>query len=276
MLSDAWLVPTDSLDLTEQLPPSLELGGDGWLVASPAPSLAPLPALDRTMPEPLQELDELDLEDMHGERSPSAQGIGRSPWFKDSLPELLVATASREYVAVGAPIEGHAESASLWFEPRAVSASQPPPVVSSPRATITAFALTAATVISYLVLSGGEPSAKAEPSGSSPASSSATARADDGFAQGPRVPKPVTTRAPTPTPTLASVSISSKDGAVVTLVDNGRAVVLGATPVSATIDPSREYDLIVTKPGAPTRILHLDRAVTKHGAIDLDARPGAN
>jgi hypothetical protein len=275
MLTDVWLVSTDSPDLSEQILPSLDEEWLGEPLASLPTSSSPLPALDLTVPEDLQELDELDLEYVGGEGPSAVPGADQSASLVDSFP-LAVTPSLPARFAAGTSVENPAESAWLWSEQPAVNASQTPPTVSSPRATITAFALTAATVISYLVLSGAEPSRLTEvPSASSDASATDSAHAQDPLTQGARTTKYAAGRVSEPTPALVSIPITSNDGAVVTLVDNGRVSVLGPTPLSVTIDASAEYDLVVTKPATPTRILHLDRATTKQGAINIDASPAS-
>jgi hypothetical protein len=58
---------------------------------------------------------------------------------------------------------------------------------------------------------------------------------------------------------LVDVRIDSKPaGATVMLVDNGRTQFLGTTPVAASVDPSRSYDVVLTLEGRPTQIAHLD------------------
>ena len=58
---------------------------------------------------------------------------------------------------------------------------------------------------------------------------------------------------------LVDVRIDSKPaGATVMLVDNGKTQFLGTTPVAASVDPSRSYDVVLTLEGRPTQIAHLD------------------
>ncbi|MBV8756355.1 MAG: PEGA domain-containing protein [Deltaproteobacteria bacterium] len=58
---------------------------------------------------------------------------------------------------------------------------------------------------------------------------------------------------------LVDVRIDSKPaGATVMLVDNGKTSFLGTTPVAASVDPSRAYDVVLTLEGRPTQIAHLD------------------
>jgi hypothetical protein len=74
---------------------------------------------------------------------------------------------------------------------------------------------------------------------------------------------------------LVDVRIDSKPaGATVMLVDNGKTSFLGTTPVSATVDPSRMYDVIFTLEGQPTQMLHLDAKHTNHLALTF-GRGGA-
>jgi hypothetical protein len=57
----------------------------------------------------------------------------------------------------------------------------------------------------------------------------------------------------------------------VTLVDRGKTQLVGDTPIAASIDPSRQYDLVFTYAGKPTKIEHLDPRLTQHVAVVLDA-----
>jgi hypothetical protein len=64
---------------------------------------------------------------------------------------------------------------------------------------------------------------------------------------------------------LVDVRIDSKPaGATVMLVDNGKTSFLGTTPVAASVDPSRAYDVIFTLENHPTQMAHLDPTKTHH------------
>lgn len=77
--------------------------------------------------------------------------------------------------------------------------------------------------------------------------------------------------APATAPTLTTLPITSwPDGATVTLVDNGNATVLGRTPVSAALDPSHSYDVVLAVVGRPTIVKHVDFATMHELAVDLD------
>jgi len=76
-------------------------------------------------------------------------------------------------------------------------------------------------------------------------------------------------------PGLTTLPITSwPNGAVVTLVDNGNATVLGRTPVSAALDPSHSYDVVFAIVGRPTTVKHVDLAKMQELAVDLDSEPG--
>ena len=83
--------------------------------------------------------------------------------------------------------------------------------------------------------------------------------------------------APVPTPVAANlVDVrfdSSPTGATVMLVDRGRSSFLGTTPVSASIDPSRKYDVVFTLDNHPTVLQHLDPKSTHHLAVALGGKP---
>ena len=69
---------------------------------------------------------------------------------------------------------------------------------------------------------------------------------------------------------LVDVRIDSHPtGATVMLVDNGKTSFLGTTPVEASIDPSRGYDVILTLEGRTTQMAHLDPAKSHHLDIAL-------
>jgi hypothetical protein len=109
-------------------------------------------------------------------------------------------------------------------------------------------------------------------------------------------PTPAPTPTPTPTPTPAAVAApattstavhevpapngavklvdvrvdSTPSGATVMLVDNGKTTFLGTTPVSASLDPARAYDVVVTLEGHPTQMAHVDPAKLQHVSVALD------
>jgi hypothetical protein len=86
-------------------------------------------------------------------------------------------------------------------------------------------------------------------------------------------PAPVAVAAPN-VASLTTLPITSwPDGATVTLVDNGNATVLGRTPVSAALDPSHSYDVVLAVVGRPTIVKHVDFATMHELAVDLDPVP---
>ena len=88
-------------------------------------------------------------------------------------------------------------------------------------------------------------------------------------------PPPGSTTAAAPQ-VLVDVRIdSTPSGATVMLVDRGKTQYVGNTPVSAAVDPSHEYDLVLTYPGEPTTLVHLDPASTRRVAITLGAPASA-
>jgi hypothetical protein len=58
----------------------------------------------------------------------------------------------------------------------------------------------------------------------------------------------------------------------VTLVDRGATQLIGTTPISASLDPSRSYDLVFSAADHPTRIEHVDARTTRHVSVALGAR----
>ena len=92
------------------------------------------------------------------------------------------------------------------------------------------------------------------------------------------VPVPVPVPAPPPalSPSLVRTAITSHpSGASVTLVDNGRTAVLGATPVDVSLDPTRAYDVILTLRGHPAKLAHFSPRTTPALALDLGGVSGA-
>ncbi|MGE0870819.1 MAG: hypothetical protein AB7P03_19790 [Kofleriaceae bacterium] len=91
----------------------------------------------------------------------------------------------------------------------------------------------------------------AMPAPVAPAASSATPAA-------PRTTADTAAAPATARPTFIDVRIDSKPaGATVMLVDRGKTTLLGTTPLTAGIDPSRGYDLVFTYPHRPTHVQHL-------------------
>ncbi len=71
-------------------------------------------------------------------------------------------------------------------------------------------------------------------------------------------------------PALIAIALESQPaGATVTLVDRGSSSVAGTTPLSLSVDPSREYDVVFTLAGHPTKLAHVDPHATTHLAVDL-------
>lgn len=82
--------------------------------------------------------------------------------------------------------------------------------------------------------------------------------------------------APAPAPAklaFASVPISSTPpGATVALIVDGQATVIGQTPIVASIDPARSYDVMLAAKGLPSRIEHLP-AGARELVVDLEPVP---
>jgi hypothetical protein len=56
------------------------------------------------------------------------------------------------------------------------------------------------------------------------------------------------------------------------LVDGGKTSFLGTTPVNASVDPSRSYDVVYTLAGHPTQLAHLDPSQSHRMAVMLDGK----
>jgi hypothetical protein len=94
---------------------------------------------------------------------------------------------------------------------------------------------------------------------------------------GAALPEPKAVAGPR-APGLARVSIASRPaGAIVTLVADGSATVIGRTPLTASIDLTRAYDLVFAVRGRPTLIRHLEAGDPAQVTVELaaDAEPGA-
>lgn len=65
---------------------------------------------------------------------------------------------------------------------------------------------------------------------------------------------------------------SQPDGAIVTLIANGDATVVGRTPITASVDPTLTYDVVLALRDHPTMITHVDASKVHELAIDLRPR----
>ena len=75
-------------------------------------------------------------------------------------------------------------------------------------------------------------------------------------------------------PPHADLPITSQpDGAIVTLIANGDATVVGRTPITATVDPTLSYDVVFALRDHPTMITHIDASKVRELTIDLTPRP---
>jgi hypothetical protein len=75
-------------------------------------------------------------------------------------------------------------------------------------------------------------------------------------------------------PAHADLPITSQpDGAIVTLIANGDATVVGRTPITASVDPTLTYDVVFALRDHPTMITHIDASKIHELAIDLTPRP---
>ncbi len=109
-----------------------------------------------------------------------------------------------------------------------------------------------------------------------PAHASAVAPAPDPAVAAEPTPAPTLAEtgdvAETPKVTLADLPITSEPaGAVITLISDGEATVLGPTPVTAAVDPAHSYDVVVALRDHPTTVTHVDPSKTHELAIDLRA-----
>ena len=112
--------------------------------------------------------------------------------------------------------------------------------------------------------------AKTEPAKTEPTKVAAAEPAKTSVLGGAVDSMPSTTTAPKVTKTFVDVRIdSTPSGATVMLVDRGKTSFLGTTPISASVDPSRSYDIVFTYANKPTQVEHLDPKATTRLAVTL-------
>jgi hypothetical protein len=89
----------------------------------------------------------------------------------------------------------------------------------------------------------------------------------------PPAPKvePIVVAAPVK-PKLVDIRLeSTPPGATATLLSNGVTTPLGTTPVDASVDPSKAYDVVFALDGRPPKVEHLDPSATQRLEVALDA-----
>ncbi|HEY4182120.1 MAG TPA: PEGA domain-containing protein [Kofleriaceae bacterium] len=88
-----------------------------------------------------------------------------------------------------------------------------------------------------------------------------------------KIAAPVEQKIETPAPSkqaLVDVRIdSTPSGAEVTLVDHGKTTFLGSTPISASVDPSKTYEVMLSYPNKPSKMEKLDPKTTQHLAVSF-------
>jgi hypothetical protein len=114
--------------------------------------------------------------------------------------------------------------------------------------------------------------APAAPVAAAPAPAAPTLAAPASAAPAPAAP--IVPAAEQALPALVDVRIdSTPSGATVTLVDRGKSQFVGMTPVNAAVDPSREYELVVSHDNRLPQRVHLDAKTTRRVAVALERRP---
>jgi hypothetical protein len=93
-------------------------------------------------------------------------------------------------------------------------------------------------------------------------------------------PAPAAIVAPLPAapaaPKLVDIRLdSTPPGASATLLSNGISTPLGSTPVDASVDPTKSYDVVFALAGQPSKVEHLDPSATQHVQVAFDAAPAA-
>ena len=88
----------------------------------------------------------------------------------------------------------------------------------------------------------------------------------------PAPPAPAAPAAPV-APAFVDVRIDSTPaGATVVLVDRGKTTFLGTTPMTASVDPVRSYELVFSYGDDAPRIEAFDPLATQHVSVELGAR----
>ena len=86
----------------------------------------------------------------------------------------------------------------------------------------------------------------------------------------PRVAQPTILPAGAPEPAAAHVAVrieSTPAGATATLIDNGVTTVLGTTPLDASLDPQKTYEVLLSMAGHETRVTRVDPAASAQVAV---------
>jgi hypothetical protein len=77
-------------------------------------------------------------------------------------------------------------------------------------------------------------------------------------------------------PTLVDLRLDSQpEGATVVLIDRGKSAPLGTTPLQASVDVSREYDLVFSAPDRFPRVEHVDPKSRLEVSVMLAPNPPA-
>lgn len=106
--------------------------------------------------------------------------------------------------------------------------------------------------------SGSDVAASAPPPSSPPATAQVTAPVAAPLKQTPQTEVPIR---------------SQPAGAMVTLISAGEATVIGKTPITATLDPRKQYDVVLAYRELPTKLAHVDPDRTVAIDVDLMAAP---
>jgi hypothetical protein len=270
------------------------------VVAKPAPAGKPAKAskIDETGDvvaadgwfESSRGVDKVD-ETWMGTRPVQRQGNTHAAVRRLILPTLAIVGAG---LAIGAYIGHHRHAAAAPAPAAQVAAAQPgtapagAPAAGSANAALDPTQATppappapaAVNALDPTQATPPAPPAAATPStapvAAAPAPAPAAAPAPTPAAA-PAAPAPAPAAAPAvaaaPAPAGAFVDVrldSRPGGATVMLVDNGKTTFLGTTPVAASLDPSRGYDVVFTLSGHPTQMAHIDPAHTNHLEVALD------
>lgn len=302
-------IPIPKFELEPMLPLSAERAADGTrtrlAVPPPIPTKArraptmppPIPAAalrkSAAIAAPIGDADvDVDLDDhtplpaavparvdVELELAPAALPPLPAPsasWLSQTVPPPRPASAPRPITAVGIPLPRAITSAPIVDEPDNVSTAyfeRPAPVTSAWTARhVAVIAVVVVAVVSVLYVAFREDSSKVATAAAAPQPAVAAVPPPREVAPAPVPVARETVPAPVE-PVFASVPITSvPSGAIVTLVNDGNATVIGRTPVTASVDPKRTYDVVFAAHGHPTQIRHLGPGTHE---IDVELAPVA-
>ncbi|HWO22788.1 MAG TPA: PEGA domain-containing protein [Kofleriaceae bacterium] len=175
-------------------------------------------------------------------------------------------SVARKLIAplVAVSILGGAAGGYLAFSAQDGSARAPAASAAPAAATLKAPALAAAAAPA-----AAPKAAAAAAAAAAPAPAALAAAAAEPALAAAAVATPAAAR-----PSFVDVMIvSSPPGATVTLVDRGLSLLIGTTPITTALDPSRKYELVFSHPNRSTWVEPIDPTQTRR--VDVKLGPAA-